>query len=190
MGIDLVCNDKSFGCSYSNWSRLRNAFVRATFAYLEDLFARETYDEETREFDGKIRLLECIQIVRDRAVSISGSIHTDVLGYSLGELLHDECYLESLLTTLRRDKWLGEQLILFGVGGIVALCNKYDEAYSVSNGFFSVGNSTDICELFQKVSPFIQENKCSEEVDLQDLFDVFEESVEKKRVVFVDSLYF
>lgn len=178
MGIDLVCNEKSFGCSYSNWSRLRNAFVRATFAYLEDFFARETYDEDTTEFDGKIRLLECIQIVRDRAVSISGSIHTDVLGYSLGELLHDECYLESLLTTLRCDKWLGELLIMFGVCGIFALCNKHD-----SDGFYSVGNSMDICELFQKIRPYILENKCMEEPFLQDLFDLFEESVEKKRIV-------
>lgn len=45
-----------------------------------------------------------------------------------------------------------DDLIYFDVGGLFALCNKSD-----CDGFYSPGNSLDICKLFELIEPYVKE---------------------------------
>ena len=158
MGIELTCNTKSFGCSYSGWAAFRNKIVAATLAYLED-----------SHFDA---LLEHIQGVKD-------------LQQKLCKQNAEDNFFESFITMVSADLWFGELLIEYGVAGLVALCRKSD-----CEGFYSVGNSVDICDLLIKIRPFLLVNKDDPESvqnifyeRTKDLLEVFEESVERKLFV-------
>ena len=106
-------------------------------------------------------------------------------------------YIQKILNLGKNDKLIEgfvvysrilefvDLLIQFGVGGLYALCNKSD-----CEGFYSVGNSYDICELLKLVKPFLLKNK--EEVDSNEnwiyndidiITNVFKESVEKNIIV-------
>jgi hypothetical protein len=76
-------------------------------------------------------------------------------------------------------------LIQFGVGGIYTLCNKSD-----CDGFYTPGNSYDICELLNVIKPFTIKNK--DNLDDEEnwvyrctdkLLELFQESSEKKLLV-------
>ena len=43
----------------------------------------------------------------------------------------------------------------FDMGGLFALCNQSD-----CEGYYTPGNSLDICSLFDKIEPFVKNYKC------------------------------
>ena len=65
MGIDLICGDESFGCSYTSWNNIRNSLIEATFEYLEVHFAVTEYEEGTHEQGSMIALKQYIQKIRN-----------------------------------------------------------------------------------------------------------------------------
>ncbi len=69
-------------------------------------------------------------------------------------------------------------LIHFGLAGLFAFCNKTDD-----DGYYSVGNAYDICELFTTINPYITNNQHNQ--SLKQIAEVFAESVEKKHVVVI-----
>jgi hypothetical protein len=76
-------------------------------------------------------------------------------------------------------------LIQFGVSGIYAFCVKSD-----CEGFYSVGNSYDICELLSVIKPFLLKNKDNLDSEenwlymwIDELTDVFKSSIENKVIV-------
>jgi hypothetical protein len=78
-------------------------------------------------------------------------------------------------------------LIYFGVGGVYALCNKMD-----CEGYYSVGNSYDILELFKLIKPFIINKTDNLETHGNEIYNciiqvekVFQESVDKKEIVII-----
>jgi len=167
MGIDLYCGDKTFGCSYGSWYNIRSALIEATFEYLEVHFALTEYEEGTEEYGAIMALKKYIERIK------SGVI----LGKQLSLL--DDFYFYS------RQLEFIDLLIQFGVGGIYALCNKSD-----NEGFYSVGNSYDICDFIKVVKPFLLKNKSNIDDkenwlynNIDELIDVFKESVEKNEIV-------
>jgi hypothetical protein len=173
MGIDLYCGDKNFGCSYGSWRNIRIELIKATFEYLEVHFAVTEYEEETHEHGSMIALKQYIQKIQN------GSIVKESIFSS------KESNLLDLFTTYSSLLEFVDLLIQFGVGGIYSLCNKSD-----NEGFYSVGNSYDICDLIKVVKPFLLKNK--DNIDdkenwlyreIDELIDVFKESVEKKEIV-------
>jgi hypothetical protein len=73
-------------------------------------------------------------------------------------------------------------LIYFGLEGLAAFCNKND-----CEGFYSVGDSYSICELFKTIKPYLIKNmELIESSDnhiyhsIEELEKVFEESFEKR----------
>jgi hypothetical protein len=185
MGIDLTCDNKNFSCSYSSWHNIRAELVEATFAYLEDIIANQTkgIDEERLEYSVFGHLKQYITEIREQCASFENDkppINPFALLYSkrtifnaFSEHLGDLCFINIL--------------IQFGVGGIYTLCNKSD-----CEGFYSVGNSYDICELLNVIKPFTIKNK--DNLDDEEnyiyrctykLLDLFQESLDKKLIVYI-----
>jgi len=80
-----------------------------------------------------------------------------------------------------------DTLIYFNVGGLYALCNKSD-----CEGFYSPGNSYDICRLLDLIEPFIEIDEYYERIytpltntDNCRLYDVFEESWKTRTKVII-----
>jgi hypothetical protein len=164
MGIDLYCGDETFGCSYGSWNNVRNALIEATFEYLEVHCAVTDYEEGTHEYGSMIALKQYIK---------------KILNSNKNEEL-----IENFIVYSRLLEFV-DLLIQFSVGGLYALCNKSD-----CEGFYSVGNSYDICELLKLVKPFLLKNKEDLNADenwiyncIDNLTNIFNESVEKKEVV-------
>lgn len=185
MGIDLTCDTKNFSCSYSSWHNIRSELIEATFAYLEDLIANQTkgIDEERLEYCVFGHLKQYITEIREQCASFENDkppINPFALLYSkrtifnaFSEHLGDLCFINIL--------------IQFGVGGIYTLCNKSD-----CEGFYSVGNSYDICELLNIIKPFTIKNK--DNLDDEEnyiyrctdkLLELFQESLDKKLIVYI-----
>jgi hypothetical protein len=173
MGIDLYCGDKTFGCSYGSWHNIRIELIKATFEYLEVHFAVTEYEEGTHEHGSMIALKQYIEKIQNGSI-VKESIFS-----------RKESNLLELFTTYSSLLEFVDLLIQFGVGGIYSLCNKSD-----CEGFYSVGNSYDICELLKLVKPFLLKNK--EDLDAEEnclyngidnVTNIFKESVEHNEIV-------
>jgi hypothetical protein len=172
MGIDLYCGKKTFGCSYSSWYNVRSALIEATFEYLEVHFAITEYEEGTEEHGEMLALKQYMKKIQNRVI-----LKDSVIGKESNVL--DEFYVYSI-----RLEFI-DLLIQFGVGGIYSLCNKSD-----NEGYYSVGNSYDICELLKVVKPFLLKNRVNIDDQenwlyngIDEVTNVFKESLEKKLIV-------
>lgn len=172
MGIDLYCGSKTFGCSYSGWNSLRCDIVIATIRYLEALLksleedlitkTKNEYDiyEDDKDnmnqryiIDLKI-LLENYNTVKHNTENLAVYVH------------------EMNLATV-------DSLIMLGVGGLYALCNKAD-----CEGYYSVGNSYDIVDLLKLIKPYMDYSDYSEEW-INELNELFQESVDIKEKIVI-----
>jgi len=172
MGVDFTCDTKTFGCSYSGWHYFRNLIISATLAYLDDFLSKQKYKEDSYEFSAMNNLKKGVSSIRSTANKLSSENKT-IFGMDLGKSPVEECLLKALAMEIHNNSWFGELLIEYGLGGIWALCNKSD-----CEGFYSVGNAYDICELLCKVRPFLLKNLDYDRTN--DLLEMFQESVEKK----------
>lgn len=169
MGIELYCGDKSFECSYGDWYNVRRDLVEATFEYLKVHFAIAEYGENTFEYNSMTILNQYIEIIQNGII------------ISKQSSLLDEYYVYS-----NQLKFI-DLLIQFSVGGLYSLCNKND-----CEGFYSVGNSYDICVLLKLVKPFLLKNKDNLDSPenlvygwIDDITAIFKESVDKNEFVLI-----
>ena len=185
MGIDLTCDTKDFSCSYSSWHNIRAELIEATFAYLEDLIANQTkgIDEERLEYSVIGHLKQYITEIREECASFDN----DKPPISPFALLFSKRTIFNAFSEHLGDLCFINILIQFGVGGIYTLCNKSD-----CDGFYSVGNSYDICELLNVIKPFTIKNK--DNLDDEEnyiyrctdkLIELFQESLDKKLIVYI-----
>ena len=185
MGIDLTCDTKNFSCSYSSWHNIRAELIEATFAYLEDLIANQTkgIDEERLEYSVIGHLKQYITEIREECASFEN----DKPPISPFALLFSKRTIFNAFSEHLGDLCFINILIQFGVGGIYTLCNKSD-----CEGFYSVGNSYDICELLNVIKPFTIKNK--DNLDDEEnyiyrctdkLIELFQESLDKKLIVYI-----
>jgi hypothetical protein len=76
----------------------------------------------------------------------------------------------------------------FEIGGLLALCNQSD-----CEGYYTPGNSLDICILFDKIEPFVKKYDCysciygniDEDNWSNKLYDVFEYSYKNCKKVII-----
>lgn len=183
MGVDFTCDDNKFYFSYSGWHHYRNTLVQATLAYLDDYLAMQNPEIDTNEYIDMNNLKRGVASIRLSAITLSEN--STLFGINSGNRSIKDCFISALLNELHNNTVFGELLIQNGLNGIRALCNKSD-----CEGFYSVGNSYDICELLYKIRPFLIKDKDNLESEknyeydrCKDLLDVFEESVEKKIIV-------
>jgi len=181
MGVDFHCGDIWFSRSYHGWNEIRLRIIKLTFDYIQDRFQREEElyknitDEGDEHFIGKgstyylckSEIMEIIKEINLRGAALS--INTFI------NLCSSLSYVDSL--------------IYFDISGIYALCNKND-----CEGFYSVGNSFDICQLFGLIETFIEKvdsdlysaiyiQKEDSNLFGNRLYDLFKESATRNKII-------
>lgn len=145
MGIDIYCGDKSFYTSYSTWCNIRTQIIHSTFEFLDHTFeeteAKRNQDEEEEDAD--------YQFWKDLVLQMKEEVRNAQPKLCFGTLL--ETSLEVFLKVCGTMKYLNA-LNYFQVGGLFALCNQ-----SFCEGFYAPGNSLDICQLLDKIEPFLKD---------------------------------
>ena len=168
MGVDFNCGDFSRACSNSTWYDFRCDAIQATYDYIEDkykkdkeLFGHLTEDEEGWIGEGSNYhsyisiFLEYKKICTVR----SNSIIID----HVNEFVH-VCYNYHYMNALN----------FFGVGGLFSLCNQSD-----CEGYYTPGNSLDICSLLDKIKPFFTKYntyRLAYAEDYETVYEVFDHS--------------
>jgi len=171
MGIDLYCSEKSFCCSYSGWNSFRNEVIIATYDYLKNHFSLNPLDDD-KESNEKVYRKE-ISDFFELILNVKKNYINNVFDFSITSPI-DELIKYGDLKSV-------DLLIYYGIGGLYSFCNKSD-----CEGYYSVGNSYDICELFNLIKPFLIKNKENNELYnnvIKEIEEIFKESVEKKLVV-------
>lgn len=151
MGIDIECGEHQFRCSYGRWNDLRVGLIRASYEYLKNY---KSTDPDLSEYETKYQ--------EELLTFLENTLKTEK--YNIAAFV-DGCNLHFL-----------NLLIHFGLAGLYALCNKSDD-----DGYYSVGNAYDICELFKVIIPYITNDHHNQY--LKQITEIFVESVEKKQLV-------
>lgn len=154
MGVDFYCGDVSFGCSYGGWNEIRKIIIKSTFDYIQDKFQKdfELYNsinnEGNEHFIGEGSTYNCYKKEINKIIELmkSSSKKSNVFGKDIDNTINDFIVITRKLSYI-------DALIYFDIGGLYSLCNKSD-----CEGFYSVGNSVDICQLFDLIEPFIKLN--------------------------------
>jgi hypothetical protein len=172
MGIDITCIDKSFSSSYGYWSKFRTAVIVATLEYLKSHFSLNPLQngENSNESIYRQEIIEFIEkVLNTKANYVNTGIKFPISTIATPiDIFIQFCELANV-----------NLLIHYGVGGLYSFCNKSD-----CEGFYSVGNSYDICELLTTIKPFIQKGGENDYYDYIDsIIEIFKESVEKKQIV-------
>ena len=185
MGIDITCNEKSFSCGYGSWNKIRIATIIATAEYLKYLKTTNQFEERTYPYVSLEIINEFMSELisygkepkqeqeQEQDVEQEQEQEQDVKQeQNLVGLFLGNCTLELI-----------DVLIFFGLGGLFSLCNKSD-----CEGYYSVGNAYDICELFHLIRPFLIENLDSPDNYanvITQIEDVFKESVEISQKILI-----
>ena len=152
MGVDFNCGDTTYGCSYGNWNELRKLVMKSTFDYIQNKFQKdfELYnsitDEEDEHYIGEGTTYNCYKKDMLKIIELIQSASKKPNIFGLDNTINDFITITSNLSYV-------DVLIYFDIGGLNSLCNKSDWG-----GFYSVGNSVDICQLFDLIEPFIKSN--------------------------------
>ncbi len=158
MGVDFYCGDITFCCSYGGWNERRNSIIKYTFKYLEDTFIRdmEIYGHLSQNDDNWIGEGSSYNIYMN-VIKLFGKVMT-----LAGPM--EESILSKFIRLSSENYDIVDALIYFGVGGLFALCHKNN-----CEGFYSPGNSYDICKLFDNIKNTINtEEKEEKEEKEQD----------------------
>jgi len=167
MGIDLTCGDINYHCSYSYWHTFRCNMIIATIKYIKKYYEankENMFDYEIQHMEDLIDVFKTIETKVNETEKINGETQNSIMIYFINKCLFDENFIENL--------------IMFDIYGLFILCNKSD-----SVGYYSVGNSYDIFNLFEKITPTLINNNeiaNNEEIhlfnDVMEVINVFEES--------------
>jgi len=183
MGIDLHSGNCFFGCSYSSWNHLRYIIIKATLKYLGELI--DNYVKNDAENDPKNDVESNYQCYLDDIKNFLYKIEQVRMCYSNneeGKLLH------IFISIITSDMSYLDKLIRFDLGGLFSLCYKSD-----CDGFYSAGNSLDICKLLDTIKPFVRtiDDHTYNAIYTKDerhhniLYEVFEDSWKNNNVIVI-----
>jgi hypothetical protein len=177
MGIDITCNEKSFSCGYGKWNKIRIDTIIATAEYLKHVKTTNQFEERTYPYVS----LEIINEFMSELLSYGSDPEQEQEQVSEEDTKQEQNLVGLFLGNCTLE--LIDVLIFFGVGGLFSLCNKSD-----CEGYYSVGNAYDICELFHLIKPFLIENSDSPDDCanvITQIEDVFKESVEISQKILI-----
>lgn len=165
MGVDFQCGEASFGCSYKNWNEIRRTIILASLDYIEDKFLKDN------------ELYKNIKEGDENWIGEGSKYYSymkDINNLKNVFVLKTEQPLNIFIKTCYNLSCLNA-LNYFELGGLFALCNQTD-----CEGYYTPGNSLDICYLFDRIEPFVKKyddynNIYNKEYDNR-LYDVFEYS--------------
>ena len=180
MRIELFCNDKLFYCSYSYWNNIRTNIIRATFDYIEDKINKDKLLDKDFIFDFETDF--DLENMDDK--TISEYYHNVKTIYNLKAFIKPEqskISISNFIKLCRYSNYLNS-LNYFDISGLFCICNKNED------GYYSPGNSLDICILFDKIKPFTQKYGIydyiySSQLHMTCLQEIFTESYKNLRDV-------
>lgn len=158
MGIDLKCGETRFGCSYGFWDTIIIDILEATFIYIECLILDDATTKEDKD--------ELKELIKIKNYDLAGNYF----------LNGNQCTVDSLISWCRDTEYLNK-LNYFKLGGLFALCNQ-----SRCSGYYTPGNSLDICILLDTIKPNLKNYESFEciyeEYAFNDyhLYNIFEHS--------------
>ena len=156
MGIDIFCCEQSYSCSYTNWSLFRNEVIYAAIAYIWQLPS---------------------EYIKDNIDSYENVLEDFLSHFSTNPPEHVD--LSKKHFSLWVNPYVLDMLISLGLNGLCSFCYKND-----CGGFYSVGNSYDICALFDKIKPFMTPEEDYLYVEkLEGIRKVFQESFQINSIV-------
>jgi hypothetical protein len=140
MGIDLNSGNYSFRTSYSYWNKLRRVVIESTLIYLQDIISKNT---ENTSPDYQNLLIDIKNFLKK----------LDEIKYYHNTNNHQEALLlHVIISLIKSNMSCLDTLIRIDAGGLFSLCYKSD-----CQGFYTPGNSLDICMLFDTIEPFVKE---------------------------------
>jgi hypothetical protein len=154
MGICINCEGSLFSCGYSHWNTIREEIANAAIAYLREEHAKMEDANETDSYNYQ-QLSRILDYVDE---------------YNCGTI-SDFMYLFENADFLNT-------FIYYHLGGVFALLNKSDD-----NGYYTAGNSLDICETIDIVFDHIQYEDIK--AGIPAVKSVFEKSVNERKCVVV-----
>jgi hypothetical protein len=153
MGIWIYCDKKEYSCSYGSWDKFRMATINATIKYIKSYISLTEITEYNQIYYTN-KLLEFIDKIESEPN------------------LDNDIFLEYCKQLLFIDT-----LVFFNISGLYAFCNKSD-----CEGYYSVGNSYDICQLFKLINNFYIDKEYTKYTSKR-LKKIFQESVRKRKIV-------
>jgi len=151
MGIDLDCGKNSFGCSYSGWNELRSIVVEATMKYLKRIVNK---GDTENDVDYSYRYYETIRNLLNEIKNQNKTLYRTNSQEQEQEnsFFVESKILQTFISIVGSNLSYIDALISFDVGGLFTFCYKSD-----CEGFYSSGNSMDICRLFNTIELFVKE---------------------------------
>jgi len=156
MGIHIYCDEKEYSSSYGSWNKFRLATINATIKYIKSYITLTELSEYDQVYANK--LLEFID-------KIESEPNLDI------NIFIDYCKESPFIDTL----------VFFNISGLYAFCNKSD-----CEGYYSVGNSYDICQLFKLIKNFyIVDKEVFQDINktINKIKKIFQESVRKRKII-------
>ena len=153
MGYCINCEGVMYSCGYTRWENFREEIAQASIVYLQN------------EYD----------------VLLANGANDSYLETQLSKLMEylnlHHCKTLPDFMMLFSNMDMLNLFIYYNMSGVYALLNKSDD-----DGYYTVGNSTDILDTFQRIEKYITQDD-----DVQLTFlpirKVFETSVEKQKLV-------
>ena len=162
----LFCVNQNMFINYTFFYRIRTVIIQATCKYIKSYLASYDSNENKEE-----------TIERSLFLSCNDDILSD--NHILNRFI-DYCNKVFFVNLLSK----------FGVYGLFALCNKSENNGCYKNGYYSIGNSYDICDLLKVIKPYLLSHE--KDINLEDNYlyesiinieNIFQESLEKKHIV-------
>lgn len=181
MGIDFYCGDITFGCGYGHWNEIKIQIIKATIDYIQDKYDkdRELYghlkdDDENYIGEGSSYYFFMKYLMQLKKTILSQKLTISVFGVEMDNTVN-------VFIKLCNNLQLMNALNNFDIGGLFALCNQSD-----FDGYYTPGNSSDICSLFDRIEPFVKKYECYDCIynkECRLLYEVFEYSYKKMKKV-------
>ena len=184
MGVDFYCGNTTFGCSYSHWDDIRKEIIQATIDYIQDKYEKDkelygNLSEEDENWIGEGSRYYCYMedLMDVKKILLEKKPSKNVFGIEMDNTVNVFiilCHKLKYMNALNR----------FDIGGLFALCNQSD-----CEGYYTPGNSLDICSLFDIIEPFVKKYSCYDFIYNKEgrmynrIYDVFEESYKTKKKV-------
>jgi hypothetical protein len=196
MGLDIKCGDKSTRCGYRFVQTIRIDITLATISYLESINFTEPfqpqdiiapyfipsphdvnkgeidYDEQMNDFEDKKK-----KMIEFLIESLKSKNILNILNYQIWD--NPNPIYKSQID-------LENNLNFFGISGLQEFISHSD-----SEGYFSVGQSVDIMNLFSRINKFLKQALEKEDehikemksVTYNELIEIFRTSVDEKKYV-------
>ena len=180
MDIHIYSNDKTFSCTYNYWHKIRTNIIKATMDYIKDKFTKdkELFISEDINDKNYIGIGSHYNYYMNNMYEIINEINEVNKGnfYYVNMDMQLDNTLRVFMSFVSEFKHLSA-LNYFGLGGLFALSNQSD-----SEGYYTPGNSLDICLLLDKIKFYMKKYEgynCIYKLNMVEsntIYDVFETS--------------